>query len=90
MRGIEAVKGKPVAKTLKKLRLLASEFRAARDERAKQIEEVFRRKFADMGISGSAVQPRLEGKEEWVEAMEGLQRDYENRLKVLKGELLDS
>jgi hypothetical protein len=90
MRGIEAVKGKAVGKILEKLRLLASEFKAARDERAKQIEEVFRRRFVATGISGSAVQPRLEGKEEWIEAMKGLQRDYGNRLKVLKGELLNS
>ena len=90
MRGIEAVKGKAVAKPLEKLRLLTSEFKASRDEKARQIEEVFRRRFADMGISGSAVQPRLEGQEEWVEAMKRLQRDYGNRLKVLKGELLNS
>jgi hypothetical protein len=90
MRGIEAVKGKTAAKVLEKLRLLASEFKASRDERARQIEEVFRRRFATRGISGSAVQPGLEGKEEWVEAMGELQRDYGNRLKALKGELLNS
>jgi hypothetical protein len=88
--GIEAVKGRAVAKTLEKLRLLASEFKASRDEKARQIEEVFRRRLAAMGISGSAVQPGLEGKEEWIAAMEGLQRDYGNRLRALKGELLNS
>jgi len=88
--GIEAVKGKAAAKILEKLHFLASEFKASRDERARQIEEVFRRRFAAMGISGSAVQPSFEGKAEWIEAMEGLQRDYGNRLKTLKEELLNS
>jgi hypothetical protein len=42
-----------------------------------------------MGISGSAVEPSLEGKKEWIEAMEGLERDYGKRLGALKEELLN-
>ncbi len=88
--GIETIKGKPVAKTLEKLNLLASGYKAARDERAREIEGVFRRRLAAAGISGSAVQPSLEGKRDWIEAMEGLHRDYGNRLEALKEELLNS
>ena len=88
--GIETMKGKAVAKILEKLHLLASEYKASRDKRAREIEEVFRRRLTAMGISGSAVQPTLDGKREWIEAMEGLQGDYGNRLEALKEELLNS
>ena len=88
--GIETLKGKPVAKTVERLRLLASEYKASRDERAREIEGIFRRRLAAMGISGSAVQPNLEGKRDWIEALEGLQREYGNRLEGLKEELLNS
>jgi hypothetical protein len=88
--GIETLKGKPVAKTLEKLHLLVSEYKASRDDRAREIEGIFRRRLADMGISGSAVQPSLEGKRDWIEALEGLRRDYGNRLEALKKDLLNS
>ncbi len=88
--GIEILKGKPVAKTLERLRLLASEFKTSRDERAREIEGTFLRRLAAVGISGSAVQPSLEGKRDWVGALEGLQREYGNRLEALKEELLNS
>ncbi len=88
--GIETLKGKPVAKTLEKLHLLVSEYKASRDDRAREIEGIFRRRLADMGISGSAVQPSLEGKRDWIEALERLRRDYGNRLEALKKELLNS
>jgi hypothetical protein len=88
--GIETLKGKPVAKTVERLRLLASEFKASRDERAREIEGIFLRRLAVMGISGAAVAPSLEGKKDWIEALEGLQREYGNRLEAWKQELLNS
>ena len=87
---IETLKGKRVAKTLEKLDLLISEYKASKDDRAREIEGIFRRRLADMGISGSAVQPSLEGKRDWIEALEGLRRDYGNRLEALKKDLLNS
>jgi len=88
--GIETLKGKPVAKTVKRLRLLASEFKASRNERAREVEGIFLRRLAAMGISGSAIQPSLEGKRDWIEALGGLQREYGDRLEALKEELLNS
>jgi hypothetical protein len=88
--GIETLKGKSVARTLEKLHLLASEYKASRDERAREIEGIVRRRLAAAGISGSAVQPSLEGQRDWIEVMEGLQRDFGNRLEALKEELLNS
>ncbi len=88
--GIETLKGKSATKTLERLRLLASAYKASRDERAREIEGIARQKLAAMGISGSAVQPNLEGQKDWVEALEGLQREYGNRLDALKEELLNS
>ncbi|MFQ5843214.1 MAG: hypothetical protein ACE5I8_12355 [Thermodesulfobacteriota bacterium] len=88
--GIEILKGKPAAKTLENLRLLASEFKTSRDERAREIEGTFLRRLAAMGISGSAVHVSLEGKRDRVGVLEGLQREYGNRLKALKEELLNS
>ncbi len=90
IRGIETLKGKMVEKTVERLRLLALEFKASRDERAREIEGILLRRLAAMGISGSAVQPSLEGKRDWIEALEGLQREYGNRLEALKQELLNS
>jgi len=88
--GIETLKGKSVARTLEKLHLLALEFKAARDERAREAEGIVRGRLAAAGISGSAVQPSLEGKRDWIEVMEGLERDFKNRLEALKEELLNS
>jgi hypothetical protein len=67
-----------------------SEYKASRDERAREIEEILRGRLAAMGISGSAVQPSLEGKREWIEAREGFQKDFGNRLEALKEELRNS
>ncbi len=88
--GIETLKGRPVAKVLEKLHLLASEYKASRDKRAMEIEKLLRLRLVDARISGSAIQPNLDGKKDWIEAIEGLQRDYGNRLEALKEELLNS
>lgn len=88
--GIETLKGKPVAKSAENLTLLAPEYKASMEETYTEIGGIFLRRLADMGISGSAVEPNLEGKREWSDAMEGLQRDYGNRLEALKEELLNS
>ncbi len=88
--GIETLKGKSVARTLEKLHLLASEYKASRNERAREIEGIVHRRLAGVGISGSAVQPSLEGQRDWIEVMKGLQRDFGNRLEALKEELLNS
>jgi hypothetical protein len=88
--GIETLKGKPVTKTVERLNLLASEYRASMDEKSTEIGGIFLHRLADRGISGSAVVPSLEGKREWTDAMEGLQRDYGNRLEALKEALLSS
>jgi len=88
--GIETLRGKPVAKTVEKLHLLASEYKTSREEKYREIEGIFLRRLSTMGISGSAVEPNLERKGEWTDAMEGLQRDYGNRLEALKEELLSS
>lgn len=88
--GIETLKGKPVAKTVKRLRFLALEFKSSRNERAREIEGIFLRRLAAMGISGPAVHVSLEGKRDWIKAFEGLQREYGNRLEAWKQELLNS
>jgi hypothetical protein len=85
--GIETLKGEKAAKALRKLRLLTSEYRSSREKKAREIEEILRQALATMGISGSAVEPGLEGKKEWIEAVEGLERDYGKRLGALKEEL---
>ncbi len=87
--GIGTLKGEKVAKVLEKLRLLTSEYRSSREKKAKEVEEVLGQRLAAMGISGSAVEPSLEGKREWIEAMEGFERDYAKRLGALKEELLN-
>lgn len=87
--GIETLRGEKAAKALRELHLLISEYRSSREKKAREIEEVLRHTLAAMGISGSAVEPSLEGKKEWIEAMEGLERDYGKRLGLLKEELLN-
>jgi len=87
--GIETLKGEKAARVLRKLRLLTSKYRSSREKTAREIVEVLRQTLAAMGISGSAVEPSLEGKKEWIEAMEGLERDYGKRLGALKEELLN-
>lgn len=87
--GIKTLKGEKAAKVLRRLRLLTSEYRSSREKKAREIEGILRQTLATMGISGSAVEPSLEGKREWIEAMEGLERDYGTRLGALKEELLN-
>lgn len=84
--GIGILKGK----AMEKLHHLILEFATSRDERAREVEGILLKRVAARGISGSAVQPRLEGQKEWIDAMEGLQREYGNRLEALKIELLKS
>ena len=87
--GIETLKGEKGEKILQKLHLLTSEYRSSREKKEREVEEVLRQRLAAMGMSGSAVEPSLEGKREWIEAMEGFERDYAKRLGALKEELLN-
>jgi hypothetical protein len=88
--GIEILKGKHGAGSPGKLHHLISEYRASRDERARKVEGILLERLAAMGISGSAVQPSLGGKKDWIDAVEGLQREYGVRLEALKEEFLKS
>jgi hypothetical protein len=87
--GIETLKGEKAAKVLEKLHLLISEYRSSREKKAREVEEALRQRLAAMKISGSAVEPSVEGKREWIEAMEGFEQDYAKRLGPLKKELLN-
>jgi hypothetical protein len=88
--GIGILKGKSIGKAMEKLHQLILAFTTSRDERAREFEGILLKRLAARGISGSAVQPRLEGQKEWIDAMKGLQGEYGNRLEALKIGLLKS
>jgi len=44
-------------------------------------------KLAALGISGSAVLPKVEGSREWAEALSVFRTSFENELRTLKEEM---
>jgi hypothetical protein len=53
----------------------------------KQAEKVLLKKWERQGISGSAVQPKIQGSPEWQEAVGKFKQPFDDQLQVLKKEL---
>jgi DNA-binding transcriptional MerR regulator len=85
--GIEAFEKKS-KNPLKKIRELMEEYHQRREKEYKRAEKVLLTKWERQGISGSAVQPRIEGSQEWQEALDKFKLPFEDQLHILKEQLL--
>ena len=85
--GIEAFEKKS-QNTIKKIRELIEDYRRRQEKEYKQAEKVLLKKLERQGISGSAVQPRVEGSQEWQDAQNKFKQPFEDQLHILKKQLL--
>jgi hypothetical protein len=84
--GIEAFHEKS-QRTIGKIRGLIEEYRKRKEKEYRKAEKGLQAELERLGISGSAVQPKVEGNQEWEEALAKFKRPFEDQLRVLKEEL---
>ncbi len=84
--GIEAF-DKTSKNPIKKIKELVEGYRQRQEKEYKQAEKVLLKKLEREGISGSAVQPRLEGSQEWQEVLNKFKPPFEDQLHTLKEQL---
>jgi hypothetical protein len=72
---------------LLKLRTLIKEYAAQREKEQRKIGKALLMKFENMGIAGTAVLPKVEGSNEWAQALQAFRAPYEENLKNAKDEL---
>ena len=81
--GIEAFEKKS-KNTIKKIRELIEDYRQRQEKEYKQAEKVLLKKWERQGISGSAVQPKIEGSQEWQDAVDKFKQPFDDQLHILK------
>ncbi len=74
-------------KIIKKMRELIEGYRKREQKEYQKTEGDLLRKLERQGISGSAVQPKIEGSREWEEAIAKFRPTFEAQLHVLQKEL---
>ena len=84
--GVEAFR-KESKKTVEKIRHLTESYRQRREKEYEKIEKDLLKTLERQGISGSAVQPKIEGSQEWQDALAKIKRPFEEQLQTLKEEL---
>jgi hypothetical protein len=84
--GIEAFHEKS-QRTIGKIRELIEGYRKRKEKETQKTEKDRLAELERLGISGSAVQPKVEGSQEWEEALAKLKPSFEDQLRVLKEEL---
>ena len=84
--GVEAFQ-KENKNTIKKIRELIEDYRRRQEKEYKQAEKVLLKKWERQGISGSAVQPKVEGSPEWQEAIGKFKQPFDDQLHILKKQL---
>ena len=70
-----------------KIRELIEDYRRRQEKEYRQAEKVLLKKWERQGISGSAVQPRIEGSPEWQEAVGKFKQPFDDQLHILKKQL---
>ncbi len=83
--GISALHGDE--EVLSKIRDLRERYGKERLREFNRVKEELRGKFRERQISGSAVEPRVEGSPEWKETLARFKPAYETRLAALVGKL---
>ena len=78
--GIQAVTGASLEGVRREMRTVSTEFHRDQEQRRSVFEELEREKLRELGISGSAVRPRLEDSEDWHQESRRIQSEYDSRL----------
>ncbi|MFH1626080.1 MAG: hypothetical protein ABID54_13135 [Pseudomonadota bacterium] len=86
---IEALRDDRVKPILGKIFKLCDDFRDKKESQYKKVETEITDKLRGIGISGAAVQPKVDSHERWRHTLDTLTSDYEAKLLKLKGTLLD-
>jgi hypothetical protein len=74
-------------KTILRAKQLMRKYQEQRGAEHWKTEEVLRSKLEAMGVSGSAVLPKVEGSLDWAKALPSFQASYQNQLQALKEEI---
>ena len=86
LQGMEALREESKSIT-GKIRELAEGYRERKEKEYQKIKSDLLTKLQDLGISGSAVQPKVPGSPEWDNALAQFQPAFEAQLRILKEEL---
>jgi len=70
--------------SLKKMRDVIERYQGQKDREYLKVEKDLLAKLGNLGISGSAVQPKVEGSPEWKEALDKFKPAFEEELHKLK------
>jgi len=81
--GIESFRGESKNIT-GKIKELMADYRKQKEKEGQRVEKDLRTKLKRQGISGSAVQPQMEGSREWEDALTQFKPTFESRLRALK------
>ena len=84
--GIEAYR-KGSLKSISPIRKLIENYQENNRKEYQKITEELLNKFKSLGISGTAVLPKVDGSREWKDALSQLKPGYEDQLRTLKREL---
>jgi hypothetical protein len=87
LRGIEALKGREMDQVRAKLHDLLSQYQKEKDRAKEEVTVRSTEALRRDGISGSAVEPKLEGSELWKEENEKLEHSYRMKLEGIKEQL---
>lgn len=87
LRGIESVKGRVLDTVKKKFHGLLLRYQAEKEKAKEMVGIQSREALRKDGISGSAVEPKLEGSGLWKKEKDKLDRSYARKLEEIKEEL---
>jgi translation elongation factor EF-Tu-like GTPase len=86
--GIEFLKkaGEGTKETIDRIRELARSYGEKKESERQKVENDLRKNLERQGISGSAVQIKVEGNREWAEALAGMNASFKEKLQPLLGD----
>ena len=87
LKGIEGLKGREMEGVRAQLHHLLSQYQREKDRVKEEVTVRSTEAFRREGISGSAVEPKLEGSEIWKEESEKLEHSYRIKLEEIKQQL---
>ena len=74
--------------TIPRIKELTNEYQQKRKGALRETAEILRTKWANLGISGSAVVPKVAESPEFADALRAFRPPYEERLRALKNKIL--
>jgi len=87
LKGIEALKEKDIGRIKEKFYLLLSQYQRDKNKIFQDLKSQLKEELKREGISGSAVEPNVEGSKQWDRASNEMDKNYRLRLEEIKDEL---